>query len=343
MLVNMHKRLSISGLRTIGIRCISNASGATEISTIKPTLPGKRIYFYALPLTTKKTFLHCKYNDTIFPDGKKTLENKIIDKFMTLWNNFCKSDAKFNQTIVKFINKILSNIPWLETCLLSIPSQKFITRKMKQDEFNKDKEQVFVTHEEILEKNIKSNELEMFDFYYPNKLSNMELIMNNFKPEFKSQYELHRKGILTDLLLMPLTIPFAIVPLLPNIPGFYLLYRIYCHIKVIASLKYLVILLKDGHFKFNKIDEIAEIYLNTKDEEVRANVINELAYVSEKQAFADIEGVDQGEREEKLLLSEDVAHELCKLFDDEKGADKLIYAIQQERKHLEERAKNQES
>lgn len=323
------------GIRAIGIRSVSNTSNLAPASIIKPNLSSKRIYFYALPLTTRKTFLHCKYNDSIFPGGKKTLEDKIIDKFMKLWNNFAKSDASVNKKVATFINKILSNIPWLETCLLSIPSQKFITRKLKQD--LNEASSKFVTHEEILEKNIKTEDLELFDFYYPNQLTNMEIMINNFKPEFKSQHDVHKKGILRDLCLLPLTIPFAIVPLLPNIPGFYLLYRVYCHIKVIASLKYFITLLKDGHLRYNRVDEITEIYLSTKDDVIRANVMNELAKVSKQKEFAD-ENKDisvEDAEEEKLLLCEDVAHELCKAFDDEAGAEKLLFAIQQERKHLE--------
>lgn len=326
------------GIGTLGIRLLSNTSNSTPISVIKPTLSTKRIYFYALPLTTKKTFLHCKYNDSIFAGGKKTLENKIIDKFMRLWNNFEKSDATINKKVAKFINKILSKIPWLETCLLSIPSQKFITRKLKQDMAESSSK--FVTHDEILEKNIKSEDLEMLNFYYPNQLTNMEIMINNLKPEFKSQHDIHKKGILRDLCLLPLTIPVALVPLLPNIPGFYLLYRVYCHIKVIASLKFFITLLKDGHLRYNKVDDITEIYLSTKDDIIRANVMNELAKVGKQKAFADENkdiSAENTENEEKLLLCEDVAHELCKAFDDEAGTEKLLLAIQQERKHLKEK------
>lgn len=323
------------------------ATGAKSYSTTNEHVPNslpcnelslgeKRVYFYALPLTTRKTFIHCKYTNNIFPNGKPTLENKIISKFTTLWNNFATSDVSVNKKVTKFINNILSRIPWLETCLLSIPSQKFITRKLLEDA---EQEKKFVTYDDILEKNIKSEDLEKLDFYYPHQLTNMELIMKNFKPEFKSQYDIHKKGILKDLLLMPLTIPFAIVPLLPNIPGFYLLYRVYCHIKVISSLKFLVTLLKDGHLNYNRVDGIAEIYLGTQDNEVRANVMKELAFVSTQKEFADNNHAtaDADGHEERLLMSEDVARELCKAFDDEACADKLIYAIQQERRHIQER------
>lgn len=308
---------------TIGIRVFQNQiryySNEQNITSIKPLLEHKRIYFYALPLTTKKTFLHCKYNDSIFPNGKKNLEEKIINKFSTLWKNFSESDNKINVNVTNLINKILSKIPWLETCLLSIPSQRFITRKLKDD---------YLTNDEIIEKNIKPEDLEKFDFYYPKSLTNIDLILENFKPEFKKEYELHKKGILRDLLLLPLTIPFAIIPLVPNIPGFYLLYRVYCHIKVIASLKYLIILLKDGHFKYDGLnDEITEIYLNSKDEKIRGNVIEELTYIKEG-------NYNNENRQEKLLISEDVVHKLCEEFNDEECANKLLFAIKQEREAL---------
>ena len=325
--------VGIRGLQVTQIRNLTNASVGADIASMKPTLSGKRIYFYALPLTTKKTFLHCKYNDEIFPGGKKNLEEKIIAKFTQLWNNFAGSEASFNKKVVALINRFLSNIPWLETCLLSIPSQRFITRKLNEDT-------QYVTHDQILAENIQSDALQKFDFYYPGTLTNTELIIRNFKPEFKSQHDTHKKGILKDLMLLPLTIPFAIVPLIPNIPGFYLLYRVYCHIKVIASLKYLIILLKDGHFNFGRVDDLAEIYLSTKDDQVRANLMEELTCVSNRKAFqGDTDDASDAvdDRQEKLLLSEDVARELCKAFDDEESAPKLIFAIEQERRHLKER------
>lgn len=328
----------------VGIRVLQyqlrKYSTEKGLSEIKPTLAHQRIYFYALPLTSKKTFLHCKYNDSIFPGGQKNLEEKLISKFMTLWNNFANSDSAINKKIVVNINKILSRIPWLETCLLSIPSQKFITRKLKEDaEELKEKEDSdkFVTHEEILSNDIKNNQLEEFDFYYPGSLTNRELMMNNFKPGFKEQYDIHKKGILKDLLFLPLTIPFAIIPLIPNIPGFYLLYRVYCHIKVIASLKFLVTLLKDGHFNYVKLnDEVTEIYLSTKDEQVKKNLIEELAYVNQHREFeSQKEGEAEEEREEKLLISEDVVKQLCEAFNDKECENKLLFAIKQEREHLQ--------
>ncbi|KAG0684254.1 hypothetical protein C6P40_005037 [Pichia californica] len=302
-------------------RYLSTTATATATETeTAPILNNKRIYFYVLPLTTKKTFIHCKYNDSVFPNGQKNLEEKIINKFTTLWKNFSEADSKINKTITTNINKILAKIPWLETCLLSIPSQKFVTRKLKED---------YITHEEITEKKLKAEDLEKIDFYYPKSMTNIELILQNFKPEFKKEYDLHKKGILKDLLFLPLTIPFAIIPLIPNIPGFYLLYRVYCHIKVIASLKYLITLLKDGHFNYNGDslnDKITETLLSTKDEKIRQNVIEELSFIKEGNYEGNLN------RDEKLLISEDVAQELCKQLGDEESANKLLFAIRQERK-----------
>ena len=345
------------GIRHIGLRFNSNLSKSIPISEITPQLSNKRIYFYALPITTRKTFIHCKYNNDIFPNGKETLENKLINKFTTIWKNFSTSDASINKKVVKIINQVLSKIPWLETCLLSIPSQKFITRKLREDKEREEKSEFksesksesqttsFVTHDTIISKNLKSEDLEQFDYYYPKGLTNSKIMLETFRPEFKQQYEIHRKGIYKDLLLMPLTIPFALVPLLPNIPGFYLLYRIYCHIKVIASLKFLIGLLKDLHFKFHEVDNLTEIYLSTNDIKIQSNVLEHLALINENNFNSldnpnDIEGKFL-EMDEKLLISKDVAEKLCEVFDDKECTEKLMFAIEQESKHLADReAKN---
>lgn len=307
--------------------------GERTVGELKSEVERKRIYFYALPLTTKKTFLHCKYKNEIFPGGKETLENKVIGKFVKLWKKFSESENRVNKKIVGFINKVLARIPWLETCLLSIPSQKFITRKLKED--SEKKETQFVTQTEILENNLKSEDLDDFDFYYPEGLTDVDTMLETFRPEFRTQYEMHRKGIFTDLMLLPLTVPVALVPLVPNVPGFYHLYRIYCHIKVIASLKYLVILLKDLHFMFHKVDGVREIYLKSTDSEIKANVLEHMACMENKTEFT---GAAHTEREEKLLLSEDVVEELCRAFGDEECAEKLRFAVRQEQALLRKRA-----
>lgn len=293
----------------------------------------KRMYFYAFPITNKKTFVHCRYNDSIFINEQPSLENKLINKFHTLWKQFSTSDAKINQKVVTLVNKFLSKIPWLETCLLSLPSQKFITRKLKDD--FKEIENKFLTIEEVSNhlnnEKFTNEDFEKFEFYYPKKITNFDKILKDLKPEFKSQYDIHKKGIFKDLLLMPLTIPFAIVPLIPNIPGFYLLYRIYCHIKVIASLKFFVTLLKDGHLDYlDAGDNITEIYLSSKDAQVRLNILEELS-----NNHNEVSDKLDDTVEEKILISEDVAEDLCKAFGDEECTSKLLFAIKQERALLE--------
>ena len=44
---------------------------------------------------------------------------------------------------------------------------------------------------------------------------------------------------------IPISLPFALVPIVPNVPGFYIAYRLYCNVKALLGVKHLDYLLED--------------------------------------------------------------------------------------------------
>lgn len=124
---------------------------------------------------------------------------------------------------------------------------------------------------------------------------------------------------------MPLTIPVALVPLVPNVPGFYLLYRVYCHMKVMASVKHFVVLMKGNHLDMVPVRAVDELYLQTNDLAVKQNVRN----------WVD-GGVRAADAPELLLLSDDVVPRVVEaLGGHHDDCAKVLNALRQVRNDLQ--------
>lgn len=284
-----------------------------DVSDLHAQIPNEKMYIYAIPLTTKKTFLYCRHTNEIFNEGKEPLESKVIGRFVKLWNQFKASPMKINKSISGYLESKLAEIPFLENALLSIPSQKNM-RRYRTD-----------THEYITDakaQTLSSDQLDHFNFYYPDGITTPMKVLDDLKPGIKGEYELHKKSLVRDILLMPLTIPFILIPLVPNVPGFYLLYRIYCHMKVMASVKHFILLMKGGHLDMIKVQGVEELYLQTQDPVVRENVKQWLEHNDPNQ-------------KEAVLLAKDTIENVMNALGGAKEEKELVEnALRQSAKHL---------
>ncbi|BEJ14024.1 hypothetical protein CspHIS471_0311980 [Cutaneotrichosporon sp. HIS471] len=70
----------------------------------------------------------------------------------------------------------------------------------------------------------------------------------------------HRKSMIRCVLLSPLTWPFAIIPIIPNFPMFYVLWRAWSHYKAWRGATYLESLLKLGMITEKPSDTLNDIY-----------------------------------------------------------------------------------
>ncbi|OCF32730.1 hypothetical protein I317_02094 [Kwoniella heveanensis CBS 569] len=70
----------------------------------------------------------------------------------------------------------------------------------------------------------------------------------------------HRKMMWRSLIFTPVTWPFAIIPVIPNFPFFYVLWRAWSHYKAWRGALYLEILLKNGLIVEKEDKQLSEIY-----------------------------------------------------------------------------------
>ena len=67
--------------------------------------------------------------------------------------------------------------------------------------------------------------------YSPTKIIEKSKLLSPFNELSRWGLQYHLKEIYKCLILLPLMIPLALIPIFPNISGFYLAYRIYCNMK----------------------------------------------------------------------------------------------------------------
>ncbi|KAJ3503908.1 hypothetical protein NMY22_g18088 [Coprinellus aureogranulatus] len=65
--------------------------------------------------------------------------------------------------------------------------------------------------------------------YYPPKILSRETVMSELRQYVEHRIPAHRKGFYTWLAIAPLTAPFMIVPVIPNLPFFFCIWRSWSH------------------------------------------------------------------------------------------------------------------
>jgi len=185
---------------------------------------------FLLPISARRTLIYCDTShgpkvvraiSALKPDQEQiqpqSLLQKATDKASTTWSGWEKADGGWKKTLTSYGNAFLRRIPYQEWGLKSLPPW---STKLGQ------------TYD-------TAKELRPIDVLFPGSYlpqSNVVTILQKLATE---RQELHRKRMIFSAIGAPLTLPFALIPVLPNIPGFYLLFRAYSHFRAYYGSKHL--------------------------------------------------------------------------------------------------------
>ncbi|KAH3671913.1 hypothetical protein OGAPHI_000099 [Ogataea philodendri] len=313
---------------SVGIRSLKQRYPL--IDTLRAETRAHPIYIVCLPITTRKLFFFCQYTDLALPDGKESLDAKATKWATRAWNKLEQSQNRVNKAVVDLVQRLLKEIPWTETCFRSIPSQSKITRYLKkyqetEKEHELEKPQDRKLHpKQLAQLDISAEDLEQIPLYYPSTLLSSETIHNELRNEITKGAEYHRKYMFLNLVLLPLTLPFALIPVVPNVPGFYMAYRAYCHFTALNGVKHLRYLLdpqggENHHLEMIGLETAHNLFLDAKHVVVRTNVLDHIEKSSDM---------------EKLLLDEGSIKTICEAFGIEEFEQNFHVALYQERKRL---------
>lgn len=192
------------------------------------------------PITQDKSYIHFKYNEDLVNNDSTIVkyENKLTGVAAKGWDNLKTSDKSYNKKIVHWVEKFLERTPWIENSLISIPSKSALLRQAyNTDESNKDKKPtVSLTSINDLK---TDHELLSIPVYYPGSIISASKLKTELLSLSQNGQQYHRKQMVWNAIGIPLTLPCIIVPVVPNIPGFYLAYRLYCNLKAYLGAQHL--------------------------------------------------------------------------------------------------------
>lgn len=268
--------------------------------------------FIVIPVTTKKIFVYHKHTSEILDDNSRIIrfERWINRKSGQIWDKMNKSPKSYNQKIVSFVNRLLDNTPWTENSLKSIPGEQYILKRV----MNKDKEsQITLKQFTTSKKPLVSKPLSV---YYPSKSMSRDSVVVEFRNFYASGLNYHRKQLWLCILGIPLTLPLVLIPLIPNVPGFYLTYRAYSNFKAFLGAKHLKNIIEDQvpPLQFRDVEGYSEM-------------------VSDKRTVTSLK--DQcSTRGEKLILNYDLMPRILDLLEIHELEPDLRKVIRQEQKRL---------
>ena len=174
---------------------------------------------FLLPLTTRQALIYCQ-KPAQKAANPKSISDRITNFAAKTWAKWEAAEGGWKKSVVKYGNRALQRIPYQEWALKSFPPG---TPKMEAEQL--------------------TNGLK-HDVIYPGNVMHGADVPKILLRLARERKQLHWNRFIGSMVAMPLTAPFALVPVyadllrytsitdtgsIPNIPFFYAAYRCWSH------------------------------------------------------------------------------------------------------------------
>ncbi|KAI5359041.1 hypothetical protein Slin14017_G099430 [Septoria linicola] len=191
---------------------------------------------FLLPVSTRRTLIYCERVQEAVTGTKPPLQERIITKAATTWAGWEKAEKGWQKQTTVYANKLFRRIPFEEWGLKTIPPA---TKQRLED--------------------VDQGNLQV-ECLYPGAFLNGSKVPEILKRLATERQSLHRKRIWQSIALMPVVAPFALVPVIPNLPFFYLVWRAWSHYKALYGGKLLEHLTTHNHIKIAPSAQMDQLY-----------------------------------------------------------------------------------
>lgn len=178
---------------------------------------------FLLPVSTRRSLIYCEK----LPSTQSPASRSLLDKLTTkasetwvAWEQDSKAPLNWKKRVTTAGNQALNRIPFEEWGLKTLPALT-PTRK----------------------KAILSGD-EKYQVLYPGLFLPKEKVPGILERLAMEKQGTYRRKMIWSIIAMPFTAPFALVPIIPNLPFFYLVYRAYSYWKALSGSRHLAFLLK---------------------------------------------------------------------------------------------------
>ncbi|PVH82695.1 hypothetical protein DL98DRAFT_487957 [Cadophora sp. DSE1049] len=194
---------------------------------------------FLLPISTRRTLIYCQRLKVTTTEKQSWLD-KGTTKAANLWAGWEKKESGWQKKVVDYGNQALKRIPYEEWGLKSIPPLS----KRKEAEELSGKEKVEVS--------------------FPSTLIPQERALEVLRTLGTERQSLHKSRMIYSFIGMPISAPFALVPIVPNLPFFYLVFRAWSHWRALSGAKHVEFLLDNKLIKPTPSKILDDLYSNGK-------------------------------------------------------------------------------
>ncbi|MCJ1286295.1 hypothetical protein MMC26_005640 [Xylographa opegraphella] len=190
---------------------------------------------FLLPISTRRSLIYCQRLN-IQLTSQETYVEKVTARAGATWVKWESADSGWQKKLTGWGNELFKRIPFEEWGLKSIPPLS--TRRPAEDVPGQ----------------------EETDVIYPPSVIKPGTVFDVLQKLATERQSLHRKRMWGSIAGMPVTIPFGLIPILPNIPFFYLVWRAWSHWRAFSGSKHVEHLLQEGLIKSAPSDLLSRIY-----------------------------------------------------------------------------------
>ncbi|KAF4635054.1 hypothetical protein G7Y89_g3048 [Cudoniella acicularis] len=194
---------------------------------------------FLLPISTRRTLIYCQRLNVTTTAQKGWLD-KGTAKAASIWAAWEKKESGWQKKVVDYGNEALKRIPYEEWGLKSIPPLS--ARRRKEELSGKEKVEVS----------------------FPKTLIPENTVLDALKKLGTERQRLHKSRMLWCFVGMPITAPIALLPVIPNIPFFYLVFRAWSHWRALSGSKHIEFLLDNKLITTTPSRVLDELYLSGK-------------------------------------------------------------------------------
>ena len=186
-------------------------------------------------ITSKHLFLYGTAV-RISPDVKPSVQDRIVKKASETWVSWEAAEKGWKKKVVDLGNKAINTIDFREHSLKSVASENAFARAYG---------------DEAPKRTVSVN--------YPSALQE-SVILSQLKSLADEGVPRHKQKLWYSCILMPFTAPFMLVPVVPNLPFFYVAYRAWCHYRAMQGATHLQLLLSQNRLVLTGSKTLDEIY-----------------------------------------------------------------------------------
>ncbi|KZF23474.1 hypothetical protein L228DRAFT_246246 [Xylona heveae TC161] len=179
---------------------------------------------HLLPISTRRSLIYCqRLNRHVSPD--QTYLDRVTHKASEVWLKWERAEKGWKKSVTEYGNRAMQQIPYEEWGLKSVPPLS----ARRRDQELKGTRTVDVT--------------------FPSSIIPDEKVSDILRTLSTERQSLHRKRMWWSIFWMPFTAPVALIPIIPNIPFFYLCFRAWSHWRALSGSKHVEFLLDNNLIK----------------------------------------------------------------------------------------------